>query len=278
MYRLRTREAAKAEFEAGHEASFRTQRPAGASFTFTVQGDSHPERLRRMYDPDLYICALTNVAADKPDFHFLMGDDFSIERVIERGPPQGEKTRDAVNAIYASQRSFLGIVGKSTPLMLVNGNQTLTVAASIGLLANDVDVDGPSLGATVAGPPAHGQLTLAAMSKAYIAYCDLKRPGEAMKIAACFTQGDSDYLFVGRNGLFYDRKGRDWDATITSQTATIPFRFEIATKGATATGSFFEGDRKVASSEGTYAGGTLTLVWDHLNTTLTLTAAIKILK
>jgi len=58
---------------------------------------------------------------------------------------------------------------------------------------------------------------LAAMSKAYIAYCDLKRSGgESMKIAACFTQGDSDYLFVGRNGIFYDRKGRDWDATITS--------------------------------------------------------------
>lgn len=62
-----------------------------------------------------------------------------------------------------------------------------------------------------------GPNTLAAMSKAYIAYCDLKRAGgETMKIAACFTQGDSDYLFVGRNGLFYDRKGRDWDATITS--------------------------------------------------------------
>jgi hypothetical protein len=62
-----------------------------------------------------------------------------------------------------------------------------------------------------------GPNALAAMSKAYIAYCDLKRPGgEAMKIAACFTQGDSDYLFAGRNGIFYDRKGRDWDATITS--------------------------------------------------------------
>lgn len=61
-----------------------------------------------------------------------------------------------------------------------------------------------------------GPNALAAMSKAYIIYCDLKRPGETMKIAACFTQGDSDYLFVGRNGLFYDRKGRDWDATITS--------------------------------------------------------------
>lgn len=56
---------------------------------------------------------------------------------------------------------------------------------------------------------------MAAMSKAYIAYLDCRRAGgETMKVAACFTQGDSDYLFVGRNGLFYDRKGRDWDATI----------------------------------------------------------------
>ena len=58
---------------------------------------------------------------------------------------------------------------------------------------------------------------LAAMSKAYIAYVDCKRAGEApIKVAACFTQGDSDYLFIGRNGIFYDRKGRDWDATISS--------------------------------------------------------------
>jgi hypothetical protein len=35
-----------------------------------------------------------------------------------------------------------------------------------------------------------------------------------MKIVACFTQGDADYLMVGRNGVFFDRKGRDWDATI----------------------------------------------------------------
>jgi hypothetical protein len=36
-----------------------------------------------------------------------------------------------------------------------------------------------------------------------------------MSVAAAFTAGDSDNLFVGRNGLFYDRKGRDWNATIT---------------------------------------------------------------
>ncbi len=56
---------------------------------------------------------------------------------------------------------------------------------------------------------------VAALSKCYIAYCDLKRPGETMKIAAVFSNGDADYLMVGRNGLFVDRKGRDWDATIT---------------------------------------------------------------
>jgi hypothetical protein len=55
----------------------------------------------------------------------------------------------------------------------------------------------------------------AGISRLYLAYCDLRRPGgEAMRIAACFTQGDSDFLLPGRNGIFYDRQGRDWDATI----------------------------------------------------------------
>jgi hypothetical protein len=36
-----------------------------------------------------------------------------------------------------------------------------------------------------------------------------------MQIVAAFTNGDSDNLMVGRNGIFYDRQGRDWDATIS---------------------------------------------------------------
>ena len=65
----------------------------------------------------------------------------------------------------------------------------------------------------VDNPAAHAKL--AAMSKAYIAYVLCTRPnGEKMNVAACFTQGDSDYLFLGRHGVFYDRKGVDWDATI----------------------------------------------------------------
>ncbi len=60
----------------------------------------------------------------------------------------------------------------------------------------------------------HG--ALAGLSKCYLAYCACTRPnGEKMDIAAVFSGGDSDYLMVGRNGVFYDRKGRDWDATIT---------------------------------------------------------------
>jgi hypothetical protein len=57
---------------------------------------------------------------------------------------------------------------------------------------------------------------LAGLAKCYLAYCDCTRPsGEKLSIAAAFTDGDSDYLMVGRNGIFFDRKGRDWDATIT---------------------------------------------------------------
>ena len=58
---------------------------------------------------------------------------------------------------------------------------------------------------------------LACLAKTYLAYCDLTRKGtgEKMQIAAAFTAGDSDNLMIGRNGIFYDRQGRDWDATIT---------------------------------------------------------------
>jgi hypothetical protein len=56
----------------------------------------------------------------------------------------------------------------------------------------------------------------ASMSGIYLAYCECARKGgtEKMNIAAAFTDGDSDFLLVGRNGIFYDRRGQDWDATI----------------------------------------------------------------
>ena len=59
--------------------------------------------------------------------------------------------------------------------------------------------------------------TMAGLAGTYLAYCDCVRKGtgEKRQIVAAFTDGDSDNLMVGRNGIFYDRKGLDWDATIT---------------------------------------------------------------
>ncbi len=59
--------------------------------------------------------------------------------------------------------------------------------------------------------------SLAGLAGTYLAYCDCvrKSTGEKIQIVAAFTDGDSDNLMAGRNGIFYDRKGRDWDATIT---------------------------------------------------------------
>jgi len=62
--------------------------------------------------------------------------------------------------------------------------------------------------------------TLAGMAGAYLAYCDCSRPGGLKRtIVAVFSNGDSDNLMVGRNGVFYDRKGVDWDATIVKVVA-----------------------------------------------------------
>ncbi|MEJ8851556.1 hypothetical protein [Variovorax rhizosphaerae] len=56
---------------------------------------------------------------------------------------------------------------------------------------------------------------LAGLAKTCLAYCECRRGSEKMNIVAAFTAGDVDFLFAGRNGVFYDRQGRDWDATIT---------------------------------------------------------------
>jgi len=62
---------------------------------------------------------------------------------------------------------------------------------------------------------------MAGLAGAYLAYCDCARKstGEKLSIVAIFSQGDDDNLMVGRNGIFYDRKGRDFDATISKIVA-----------------------------------------------------------
>lgn len=76
-------------------------------------------------------------------------------------------------------------------------------------------LDGRSAELCVAvGDPAR-HAALASLARICLVYCDCFRNGEKLSIAAAFTAGDSDQLMALRNGVFYDRQGRDWDATIT---------------------------------------------------------------
>ncbi|MCF0174945.1 MAG: hypothetical protein HUJ95_06355 [Bacteroidales bacterium] len=58
---------------------------------------------------------------------------------------------------------------------------------------------------------------MAGLSNMYLIYCECvsKSTGKTMNIVAALTQGDVDNFRVGQNGIFYDRTGADWDATIT---------------------------------------------------------------
>ncbi len=76
-------------------------------------------------------------------------------------------------------------------------------------------LDGRSAELCVAVADATKHGALASLSRICLVYCDCVRGAEKMTIAAAFTAGDSDQLMAGRNGVFYDRQGRDWDATIT---------------------------------------------------------------
>jgi hypothetical protein len=103
------------------EWGFHTARPPGTTFTFTVQADSHLDENSSL---DLYRTALGNVAADAPDFHVDLGDTFMCEKhsaaltaVLQSAPD-----RATVDSRYAYERSNFGLVSRSVPLFLVNGN------------------------------------------------------------------------------------------------------------------------------------------------------------
>lgn len=76
-------------------------------------------------------------------------------------------------------------------------------------------LDGRSCELVVAVNDAAKHAALAGLSRVCLVYCDCVCGADKLSIAAAFTAGDSDQLMVGRNGVFYDRQGRDWDATIT---------------------------------------------------------------
>ena len=67
----------------------------------------------------------------------------------------------------------------------------------------------------VHNPAAHG--TMAPASGIYLLYCTCtnKQQGKTLEIVAAMTMGETGDLYVGKNAIFYDRDGLDYDAVIT---------------------------------------------------------------
>lgn len=97
---------------------FRTAPSRGSTFCFTIQGDSHPERTGKMFNPDLYKLTLDSLSVIQPDFHFMMGDDFSLDRLLAKN----RLTQSSVDQVYQLQRSYIGRIGSNPPYFLINGN------------------------------------------------------------------------------------------------------------------------------------------------------------
>jgi hypothetical protein len=56
--------------------------------------------------------------------------------------------------------------------------------------------------------------TMANYSELCLLYCECTRHGEKQLIAAAMTAGQGDLLIEGRNGVFIDNEGNDWDANV----------------------------------------------------------------
>ena len=227
-YRIRYGDAA------GPEGSFVTQRAPGSSFTFAIQGDSHPERLKKQFDPALYTRTLLSAAADQPDFYMTIGDDFSVDAL---------KTVNAetVRSLYLNQRQWLGLVG--APVFLVNGNHEQAALANLDGTSNNVAVWAQTARNAYYPQPAPDAF-----------YSGDSEPVEHIGLLRdyyAFTWGDA--LFVVIDPYWHsaqvvdnqfgaghaDKKNRDlWNVTLgdaqyqwfrhTLETSTAPYKFVFA--------------------------------------------------
>ena len=117
-YRLNLRKTGESEYKTLPESWFSTAKNRNITYSFGVQGDSHPERAGKMFNSSLYKQTIGKVAERKPDFYFLMGDDFSLDRFVTGN----QVSMKNVESVYKNQRYYLGNPGANPPLFLVNGN------------------------------------------------------------------------------------------------------------------------------------------------------------
>ena len=90
--------------------SFRTARGPGTSYRFVMQADSH---LDNNSDLAIYANTLANMVADAPDFLIDLGDTFMTDKYADY---------HSAAAQYYAQRYWFGLVGRTMPVYLVQGN------------------------------------------------------------------------------------------------------------------------------------------------------------
>ena len=104
---------------------------------------------------------------------------------------------------------------------------------------------------------------LVGKSNCCVIYLKLSRPAEGAtrQICAVVTSGAVAQLYVGRNGVFYDRDGKDWDAVVTKvveaqvsllEAFWMPWR-KLGEGIASAVKKFL-GDREAAAQKNVEAG------------------------
>lgn len=219
---------------AGAEHSFMTQRKPGSTFTFEIQGDSHPERVNKEFNTDLYIRTLMSAANDRPDFYMAIGDDFSVDTLKN-------VNINTVTQLYINQRQWLGLV--EAPVFLVNGNHEQAALANLDGTPNNVAVWAANARSTYYPQPAPDSF-----------YTGDNKPVEHIGLLRdyyAFTWGDalfvvidpywhSDTVVDNAFGSGHDQpKNRDlWDVTLgveqyqwfrqTLENSTAKYKFVFA--------------------------------------------------
>jgi hypothetical protein len=92
----------------GESRTFQTARAPGASFTFTLQADSHLDSNTSL---EVYQQTLANQRADQPDFVIDLGDTFMTDKI---------QPYTAAEPQYWAQRYYFSLL--EAPLFLVLGN------------------------------------------------------------------------------------------------------------------------------------------------------------
>jgi hypothetical protein len=165
-------------------AQWQAQRPQHAAGKLGI------ERLQAMLDGGYRSRLLDMVEQDQ-----ALADEVDAINSVERLVRYCRDLYELVNN-FVSFRNFYTGAGKAV------------------FQAGTLYLDGRSCELCVPVTDVNKHALLANLSRVCLVYCECTRGQDRMNIAAAFTAGDADQLMVGRNGVFYDRKGQDWDAVI----------------------------------------------------------------